>query len=456
MSECGKKTFRAYDPDAPLSMPVSLRDWLPEGHLAYLISDVVDTLDLSEIHTYYEREHRGQPPYAPRLMVKLLLYAYTVGIVASRRIEKKTYEDIAFRVLTVNQHPDHDTICDFRTTHRKKLRKLFTEVLAICQEAGLVKLGHVSFDGTKVKASASKHKAMSYGRMLEKEAQLEEEVERLLKEAESQDEKDDAQYGRGTSGNEVPDELKLKQKRLETIREAKQRLETRTREKAISDGKLNEDATPKEAKGRQPEIPHGQPKPKDQENFTDPDSRIMLNGDKAFVQAYNCQAAVDEENQIIVGRNVTNEANDKKQLRPLIEDVKANTGRTPEKASADSGYFSEENITYAQGEGIDAYIPPNREKKINSIPSPQGQAPQDMSTQQRMRCKLSTQQGRETYAKRKGIVEPVFGQTKFGRGLRQFVLRGLEKVALEWDLWCIGHNLMKLWRSGCGVRATWA
>jgi len=453
MSDSRKKKFRPYDPDAPLPMPVSLRDWLPEGHLVYLMSDVVDALDLSEIFMYYEREHRGQPPYDPRLMVKLLLYAYTVGIPASRRIEKKTYEDIAFRVLTVDEHPDHDTICEFRRVHRKALRKLFAQVLAICQEAGLVKLGHMSFDGTKVKANASKHKAMSYGRMLEKEAELEQEVERLLKEAEAQDEKDDARYGKNTTGDEIPDELKLKQKRLQTIREAKQRLEKRTREKAIADGKLNEDGTAKQTKGRQPQVPHGVPKPKDQENFTDPPSRIMVNGDKAFVQAYNCQVAVDEENQIIGGRNVTNQANDKKQFKPLAEDVKANTGRLPEKASADSGYFSEDNIEYAQKQGIDAYIPPGREKKTNKLACPDGQAPEDMSTQDRMRCKLKTEQGRETYAKRKSIVEPVFGQIKFGRGLRQFVLRGLENVALEWDLWCIGHNLLKLWQSDWRVTA---
>lgn len=450
------KKFRPYEPDAPLAMPVCLRDWLPEDHLVYLVSDVVDELDLSEIYAHYEGQLRGQPPYDPRMMVKLLTYAYTVGIPSSRRIEQKTYEDIAFRVLTADQHPDHDTICDFRKTHRKALSKLFVQVLAVCQEAGLVKLGHVAFDGTKVKANASKHKAMSYGRMVGKEAELEKEVEELLKKAQQQDDDEDTRYGKGQRGDEVPEELRFKRKRLQALRDAKERLERRIREKAIEEGKVNPDGTPKPTRGRAPKTPHGQPKPKDQENFTDPESRIMVNGDKAFVQAYNAQAAVDEESQIIVGRGVTNEANDKRQLQPLAEDVKANTGAKPRKASADSGYYSEENIKYLEGEGIGAYIPPGRDKKLKDAPPPRGRIPKDLSLEDRMRRKLRTKKGRETYAKRKGIVEPVFGQIKFGRGLRQFLLRGLESVELEWDLWCIGHNLLKLWGSGWRVRSAQA
>jgi len=447
-----RKRFRPYKPYAPLPMPVDLREWLPHDHLVYLILDVVATLDLSEIYRYYEVVLRGQPPYDPRMMVALVIYAYTVGIPSSRRIEKKTYEDIAFRVLTANQHPDHDTICDFRKTHRKALSKLFVQVLALCQEAGLVKLGHVSFDGTKVKANASKHKAMSYARMVAKEAELEKEVEELLKKAQEEDDDEDARYGKGQHGDEVPEELRFKAKRLQTIRDAQERLEKRIHEKAIEEGKLNPDGTAKATRGRAPKTPHGQPKPKDQENFTDPDSRIMVNGEKAFVQAYNAQAAVDEEKQIIVGRNVTNEANDKRQAKPLTEDVKANTGKAPGKASADTGYFSEGNIQYLEGEGIDPYIPPSRDSKLDDTPPPRGRIPKDLSPEDRMRRKLRTKKGQATYAKRKGIVEPVFGQMKFGRGLRQFLLRGLENVALEWDLWCIGHNLLKLWQSGWRVR----
>jgi len=448
-----RKKFRPYDPNAPLPLPVDLREWLPEDHLAYVISDVVDnTLDLSEIYRYYETVLRGQPPYDPRMMVKLLFYGYTVGIPSSRRIEKKTYEDIAFRVLTADQHPDHDTICDFRRVHVKPLSTFFVQVLAVCQEAGLVKLGHVSFDGTKVKANASKHKAMSYGRMVEKEAELEKEVEALLQKAQEQDDAEDAQYGKGRRGDEIPEELRFKEKRLRTIREAKERLEKRTREKAIEEGKLNPDGTPKPTRGRPPQTPPGQPEAKAQENFTDPPSRIMVNGDKAFIQGYNAQAAVDDANQIIVGRALTNEANDKQQVRPLVEDVKANTGDVPDKASADNGYFSQENVEYLQGQGIDPYIPPSREKKLGDAPPPRGRIPKGLSLEARMRRKLRTKAGRATYGKRKGIVEPVFGQMKFGRGLRQFLLRGLEYVALEWDLWCIGHNLLKLWSSGWRLR----
>ena len=442
----GKK-FRPYDPTVPLLMPVDLRDWLPEDHLVYVVCDAVDTMDLSEIYQVYASELRGQPPFDPRLMVKLLIYGYTVGIASSRRIEKKTYEDIAFRVLTADQHPDHDTICDFRKTYCKALSTCFVQVLAICQEAGLVKLGHVSFDGTKVKANASKHKAMSYGRMVEKEGELEREVAALLKQAQEKDDAEDAQYGKGRRGDEIPAELRFKEKRLQTIRAAKERLEKRTREKAIEEGKLAPDGTAKPTRGRPPETPPGQPEPKAQENFTDPESRIMVNGDKAFVQAYNGQIAVNEA-QIIVGRNLTNEANDKRQVKPLVEDVKANTGDVPDKASADNGYFSQENVEYLQSQGIDPYIPPSREKKLGTAPPPRGRIPKGLSLEGRMRRKLRTKRGRATYGKRKGIVEPVFGQMKFGRGLRQFLLRGLEYVALEWDLWCIGHNLLKLWASG--------
>ena len=446
----GKK-FRAYDPDAPLAMPVCLRDWLPEDHLVYLVSDVVDALDLGEIYAHYAEHLRGQPPYDPRMMVKLVLYAYTVGIPSSRRIEQKTYEDIAFRVLTADQHPDHDTICDFRKTHGKALGKLFVQVLAVCEEAGLVKLGHVSFDGTKVKANASKHKAMSYAHMLTKEAELENEVAELLRQAQAQDDREDARYGKGRRGNELPDELRLKHKRLQTIRDAKERLEKRVRDKAIEEGKVHPDGTPKPTHGRAPQTPHGEPRPKDQENFTDPESRIMVNGDKAFVQGYNAQAAVDEERQIIVGRSVTHEANDKRQARPLAEDIKSTLGATPDKVSADSGYYSEDNVAYLESEGIDPYIPPRRDKTLKDAPPPRGRIPKNLSAEHRMRRKLRTKQGRRTYAKRKGIVEPVFGQIKFGRGLRQFLLRGLDNVALEWDLWCTGHNLLKLWRSGWRV-----
>ena len=442
-----RKKFRPYDPTMPLLMPVDLRDWLPEDHLVYVVSDAVDTMDLSGFYQVYAGELRGQPPFDVRMMVKLLIYAYTVGIPSSRRIEKKTYEDIAFRVLTTDQHPDHDTICDFRKTHCKPLSASFVQVLAICREAGLAKLGHVSFDGTKVKANASKHKAMSYGRMEEKEGELEREVAELLKKAEEKDDAEDVQYGKGRRGDEIPEELRFKEKRLQTIRAAKERLEKRTREKAIAEGKLNADGTPKPTRGRPPETPPGQPEPKAQENFTDPESRIMVNGDKAFVQAYNGQIAVNEA-QIIVGRNLTNEANDKQQVKPLVENVQANLHAVPKKASADNGYFSQENVEYLQGRGIDPYIPPSREKKLGDAPPPRGRIPKDLDLEGRMRRKLRTKRGRATYGKRKGIVEPVFGQMKFGRGLRQFLLRGVEYVALEWDLWCTGHNLLKLWAAG--------
>ena len=383
-------------------------------------------------------------------MVKLLVYAYTVGIPSSRRIELKTYEDLPFRILTCDQHPDHDTISGFRKQHLKALSQLFVQVLAICEEAKLTKLGHVALDGTKVKANASKHKAMSYGRMGEKEAELEAEVQELIRQAEQEDDKEDTRYGTGKRGDELSDELSFKQGRLETIRKAKQALEAKAREQAIADGKIHPDGTPIPRPGRKPKTPPGQPEPKAQRNFTDPESRIMKNGDKAFVQGYNCQAAVDADSQVIVAADVTDQANDKKQAEPMAAEVQANMGRNPDEMSADSGYFSEANVEHLEKEReIDVYISPGREKKDSSEADPTSSpVSTDPSVKDRMKAKLRTPEGKATYSKRKETVEPVFGQMKLGRGLRQFLLRGLAQVRGEWRLWCLGHNILKLWRSG--------
>jgi transposase len=449
--------FKPYQPNQLLLLPPDMRQWLPEDDLSYFIMDVVNELDLSAIYQSYDSSRGGQPPFAPKMMTSLLLYAYCVGIPSSRKIEKATYYQIPFRVIAADQHPDHDTIAEFRKRHLKALSGLFVQALLLCRQVGLVKLGHVSLDGTKVKANASKHKAMSYGRMEKKAEELEGEVKRLLAEAQAVDDAEDARYGKDKRGDELPKELRFKQDRLRKIREAMKSLEADS--KAEADGKREEirlkgqtlEKEGRKRKGKKPKDPSDKPEPKAQRNFTDPESRIMKDGaSKSFEQAYNCQAAVDEESQIIVATNVTQQANDKQQLELLVEEIKKNAdGETPEKLSADNGYFSESNVEYLESEGVDGYIATNRQKH--------GEAPElagcgriakDATKQEGMTRKLRTKKGRETYSKRKQIVEPVFGQIKEARGFRRFLLRGLENVSAEWDLICLTHNLLKLFRSG--------
>jgi transposase len=438
-----------------------MRKWLPEGHLAYFILDVVNELDLSVIYAAYDGSRGGQPAYDPRMMVGLLLYSYCLGVPSSRKIERNTYESVAFRVLAGDQHPDHDTIATFRKRHLGALGELFVQVLGWCREAGLVKLGHVSLDGTKVRANASKHKAMSYGRMAEKERELEAEVERLLGEAAAVDAEEDARYGKGKRGDELPEELQRKKTRLAKIREAKRALEEEAKAKAEARREemgLEEEALEKEGKkrkGKQPKEPSEEPEEKAQRNFTDPDSRIMKDGaTKSFEQSYNCQAAVDEKAQIIVAARVTQEPNDKGQVRPVVEEMKENLdGEKPKKLSADSGYYSEGNMSYLEGEEIEAYVATERQKhSATPAAAPRGRIPKNATPMERMARKLRTHRGRSTYSKRKQIVEPVFGHIKQIRGFRQFLLRGVEKVRGEWDLICLTHNLLKLFRAGWVAR----
>jgi transposase len=442
--------FRAYNPDQLLLMPPALTEWLPGDHLVYFIRDVLGQLDLSRIYDAYDGAKGGYPAYHPEMMVALLLYAYCVGIPSSRRIEKACKESIPFRVLTANQHPDHDTIAEFRRRHLKVLAALFVQVLRLCQKAGLVKLGHVALDGTKVKANASKHKAMSYDRMQKNAAELEAEVQRMLQEAEAADRAEDQGYGQGRRGDELPEELRFKESRLAKIKEAKEALEREARERAEQQRREREEKDQeRDPRGRPPQPPSEEPDPKAQRNFTDPDSRIMKDGaTKAFAQAYNCQVAVDSQSQIIVSSQVTPQANDKGQLKPLVADIEAHLQEKPKKVSADNGYYSEENVSYLVEEGIDGYIATGRRKHTDGRPSvPRGRIPKAATTKDRMARKLRTVDGRVIYALRKGIVEPVFGQIKQVRGFRQFLLRGMEKVSAEWDLICLSHNLLKLFRS---------
>lgn len=434
-----------------------MRHWLAEDDLVYFVMDVVRELDLSDIYASYDGSQGGQPAYDPTMMTSLLLYAYCIGLPSSRKIEQATYTSVPFRVITADQHPDHDTIAEFRKRHLRTLAELFVQILQICRQAGLVKLGHVSLDGTKVRANASKHKAMSYGRMEKKAEELEAQVKRLLEEAQAADAAEDALYGKGRRGEELPEELRSKQSRLNKIREAMASLEAEAKEQAEAKRKAikaKDEELEKEGKkrrGKKPKDPSGKPEKKAQRNFTDPESRIMKDGaTKSFEQCYNCQAAVDEKSQIIVATHVTQQANDKQQLEPLVEEIKSNLdGAKPKKISADNGYYSETNVAYLEAEGIDGFIATNRQKHSDKpVAAPRGRIPKDMTTQDRMARKLRTKKGRKTYSKRKHIVEPVFGQTKEARGFRRFSLRGEENVSGEWDIVSLTHNLLKLFRSG--------
>ena len=447
-----------------LLFPPSLHDWLPEGHLARFLLDVVSALDLSAIYTSYaEKDGRGQAAYAPEMMVGLLLYGYARGVYSSRKIQTRTFEDVAFRYLSGDQHPDHATIAEFRKRHLEALSGLFTQALLLCSEAGLVKLGHVSIDGTKIKANASKHKAMSYKHMNETEARLKQEIDALLAAAEKTDAEEDAQYGKDRHGDELPAELQRRESRLRKIGAAKAVLEQEAKEKAsqqraeaeqkLAEREEQERRTGKKKRGRKPELPDPeQAKPDDtaQRNFTDAESRIMSDGANkgSFVQGYNAQIAVDSASQVIVAAEVTQETNDKKQLLPMIALIAANLEQKPEKVSADTGYFSEANVTDESVKDVDLYVATGRDKHGDAVETSSDPPPPGASPKEAMREKLRTEAGRTVYKMRKAIVEPVFGQIKEQRGFRRFSLRGKENVSREWKLVCAVSNLLKLFRAG--------
>jgi transposase len=431
-----RKGYRSYLPEQDLLLPPNLREWLPEKHLVYFVSDVVDQLDLSAMHAVYEKENRGRPPYDPRLMTKLLVYGYCTGVFSSRRIQKRLQEDIPFKVLAAGNEPDFRTISDFRKIHIETLQNLFEQVLAMALECGSIKLGRVSLDGTKVKANASKHKAMSYGRMNEKQRQLKEEVKELLDQAAAADAEEDGQYG-SKRGDELPEELQRRETRLVKIKAAKKVVEQRARDKATAEGKSAEEA--KRAK----------PDDKDQYNFTDPESRIMKGAD-GFVQGFNAQAAVEPTLLLIVGQSVTEAANDKKQLMPMLELIEQQSGQRPEAILADSGYCSEENLEQLESvdqpeRKIEGFIATGKQKHgEHRKRAKRGPLPKGATRADRMKQKLKTKVGKAVYAARKCVVEPVFGQIKQARGFRQFLLRGKEKVKGEWALLCLTHNVLRL------------
>jgi len=463
------KAFVSDEINQSLMMPPSLHDWLPEDHLARFVADLVPSLDLSAFYaSYEEKDGRGNAAYHPVMMVRVIIYGYCIGVASSRQIEKRTYEDVAFRYLSADEHPHYTTINEFRKRHLAALEGLFLQVLKLCQEAGLVKLGHVAVDGTKKQANASKHKAMSYGRMEEAEERLRAQVKELLDRAEAVDAAEDEMERQGYT-DKLPAELARRESRLKKIAEAKAALEAEARQKAeekkaqaegrIAERQQQEQETGKKIGGRPPQVPDPeQAKPEDsaQRNFTDPESRIMADGANkgSFVQAYNAQIAVDAERQIIVAVDVTQQVNDKQQLAAMFEQVEKNTGAKPVAGSADNGYWNPDQVGDKRVEGIDLHVATGRDKHGASEESSSSVYPVTAATVlEQMKQKLRTDAGRAIYKMRKAIVEPVFGQIKECRHFRRFSLRGLENVRAEWKLVCATHNLLKLFRSGRGFQA---
>ena len=454
------KRFLTCSLDQPYLLPPNLQDWLPENHLARFIAELVSELDLSAILDEYERgDGRGKCAYHPEMMTRLLLYAYAVGQPSSRQIERASYTDLAYRYLAANQHPDHDTIANFRQRHLTALAALFVQVLRLCQKAGLVKLGHVAIDGTKMKAQASRHRSLSHARLSEKEKFWQEQIAELLAKAAAAD---TAEAKQANGDGTLPPDLAHAQGRLAKIRAAKEALEKEAQQKLAEAAAAHTGAgrppgrAKKSASPRPPVEPEVYSKnkraysrakknaaaPTSTYNFTDPDSRIMRDGaTKANVQAYNAQAAVDDHAQIIVAAAITQEVNDKQQLSPMLAAVEANTGQKPALTTADNGYWDSQDVAAVEKNGFAVLVPPQSDPDGE----PTGTSPRG-PVAEAMRARLATDEGRAQYKRRQGTVEPVFGTTKQARGYRQFALRGKAKVACEWQLICLTHNLRKLSR----------
>ena len=481
------KTYRPYAPEQSFLLPPSPREWLPENHLAYFVLDLLEELELGAIeHELQRKDPRGERPYSPRMMTALLLYGYAVGVISSRKIEKATYDDVAFRVLAAGEHPHFTSVNEFRARHRVALATLFDQLLRECMSAGLVKLGHVAIDGTKMKANASKHKAMSYERMNKEEQRLKVEIEAYFERAAQVDAEEDALYGVGQQAEDLPAELRRREDRLAKIREVRAALKKETAKARAAElerqadelRRLANTATTSERKQSEfttlaaqrdqqaaelddddddpppaagddlprntpPKHRDGTPKPKAQRNFTDPESRIMMR-DGAFLQAYNAQLAVDDEHQIIVAAALSNQSPDVEYFEPMLRRVVENCQAVPAAVTADSGFFSADNVRAAEALGVEPFISTgghNRDGTPEPLP-PWYQTDE----RQRMRALLETERGHAIYARRKATVEPVIGQIKT-RGIRQMSFRGLLKNRLEWLLICATHNLLKLWRS---------
>lgn len=446
-----KVTFSEVDRETLYLLPPSILDWLPEEHLARFVVEIVEQIDLRHLKASYSG--RGSKPYNPEMLVALLFYGYSTGVFSSRKLERSTYDSVAFRYIAANSHPDHDTIAKFRKRFLPQLTKIFVEILCIAREMKVLKLGKVSIDGTKVEANASKHKALSYGHSCKLEKQLEAEVAELLKRAESVDKADIP------DGMEIPNELSLRQERVKAIKEAKAEIERRAAQRQAEEQKVyetkvaerakKEQQTGKKARGKSPQPPEPGPTQKDQVNLNDKESRIMPTSGGGFEQAYNVQAGVDMDTMLIVTTHVTQAPNDKKELEPALTNLKnlpQGLGTVTE-LIADNGYFSEENVKLCQKNRVTAYIAVNREKHHPPVmdrfrePAP---LPDGATVLDTMKHRLKTRSGKAVYAKRKSTIEPVFGIIKSVMGFRQFLLRGVDAVKGEWDLVCIAFNLKRL------------
>ena len=457
------KRFRVCDLDQPYLLPPSLHDWLPENHLARFIAEVSNELDLSTIYAEYERKDgRGLSAYHPLLLTRVLLYGYAVGVTSSRRIERATYEDVAFRYLAANQHPDHDTLAHFRREHLDTLADLFSQALKLCQKAGLVKLANVAIDGTKIMANASRDRSAPYTKLAERERYWKETVDKLLAEAERTDQEEDEKFGKGQKPEDLPPELCDAKRRLERIRQAKAELEKEAQEmlqqaeQNFTPGKPGRPAKNQAAVKRDPQeyekakarlrrARRNAQSPTREYNFVDPDSRLMMDtGRNAFAQAYNAQVAADSHRQVIVAAEVTQTTTDRAQLLPMVGAIRNATGGTPQAITADAGYWDSVSLRDRSLIGIEVLVSPDSKPRMPDADLPV-KVPHNQQAR-RMRERLASEDGKALYAQRKITVEPVFGQIKETRGFRRFRLRGLKRVAAEWKLICATHNLLKLFR----------
>jgi len=429
-------------PEQGLLLPMSLSEWLPEDHLAHFVSDAVDAMDLQDFHARYEGDGRRRQPFDPRMMVKILIYGYASGVFSSRKMARKLHEDVAFRMLCANNYPAHRTIREFRQLHLKEFSALFVQVVKLAREAGLVRLGRVGVDGTKIKANASKHKAMSYVRMQEEEARLKREIAGLLKQAEAQDAADEDRYGSDDHNGGLPQELKRREDRLKVIEQAKARLEERERQTDKADGRfVDEQGVTRGMTGQRCVHAYGVPRPAAQDNFTDPDSRIMPTASGGFEQCYNAQAAVDEGSQLIVAAQLINSPSEYAILLPMVDELECNTGLSPQMILADTNYASEAGFKGLEDRGRAACVALGSEHKQRAIKG-------NLPATRRMAQWLRTPQGRAHYRRRKTIPEPVFGWIKQVLGFRSFSLRGIRAVSAEWRLMCTAVNLKRMHRLG--------
>lgn len=415
-------------------LPPSPADWLPEGHLAWFVIDSVEQLDIDGLLDKYRISGKGELAYPPRVMLALLIYGYCTGAFSSRKIAAQIEDSVAFRVIAAGLQPSHRTICRFREENLDEFQRLFVQVVQLAKEAGLVKMGTIAIDGSKVKANASKHKAMSYDRMLMEEKKLRSEIRKLTQAARDQDAIDDQAFGPDFRGDELPKELSSRKTRLQAIQAAKKRLE----ERKAAEAKAKREADAKDGDVSEVKAQRVLPEPRDQENFTDPDSRIMPTGGKSFEQSYNAQIAVDAKAQMVVAASVSQSPKDMGLLIPVVNDAFESTGEIAKRVLADAGYRNEHDLDLLQQLEIDGYVSLGREGK--AVRAPSDKCP----CTQAMQKKMATKRGRARYRKRKAIAEPVFGWVKHVLGFRAFSVRGLRKVAGEWSLVCLALNLRRM------------